>query len=340
MIPRSAGMSYTLSILDKSPIPPGATAADALANTVVLARRAEELDYKRFWVAEHHGSPLLASSAPEALAAYLLAATRRIRIGTGGVMLQHYSPFKVAEVFRVLENLAPGRVDLGVGKAPGGLPYATQALQSLHDKVRKPSFEASLEELDGFLKGALPQTHPLAKAEAKPDTAHLPERILLGASPESAALAARLDWGFCFAGHFNGDAAAIEKTFAAYHPSSGRRPQLALFAVAASSGVRAAELAGEVKLFTVHLPGGQRINLPSLEAIDRYVQEAGVSDYRIEEKHPRILADTPERIRTELDALSERFGVEEFIIDNPVPTFADRLASVELLGEATLARAA
>jgi luciferase family oxidoreductase group 1 len=333
-------MSYALSILDKSPIPEGATPAEATANTVALAKRADALGYKRFWVAEHHGTAFLASSAPEALAAYLLAATSRIRIGTGGVMLQHYSPFKVAEVFRVLENLAPGRVDLGVGKAPGGLPYATQALQSFHDSARKPSFEAALEELDGFLTGGLPPAHPLAKAQAKPDIAGLPERILLGASPESAALAERLDWDFCYAGHFNGDPAAIERTFAAYRPASGRRPQLALFAIAAPTRDRAAELAGDLKLFTLHLPGGQRVNLPSLESIEDFVREAGVSDYRVEEKRPHVIADTPDKIRNELDALAARYGVGEFIIDNPVPTFADRLASVELLGRATLARAA
>jgi luciferase family oxidoreductase group 1 len=334
-------MSYALSILDKSPIPAGATAAQALANTVALARRADELGYKRFWVAEHHGSVFLASSAPEVAAAYLLAATKRIRIGTGGVMLQHYSPFKVAEVFNVLENLAPGRVDLGIGKAPGGLPYATAALQSFLDRSRKPDFDAALEELDGFLTGSLPESHPLARARAKPDVARLPERILLGASPESAALAARLDWGFCYAGHFNGDPANIERSLGAYRPASGRRPQLALFAVAAASRDRAAELVGELKLFTLHLPGGQRVNLPTLEAVQEFVREAGVSDdYRVEEKKPGVIADTPDRIRDELDALAARFGVGEFIIDNPVPAFADRLASVELLGEAALARAA
>jgi luciferase family oxidoreductase group 1 len=331
---------YTLSLLDKSPIPAGASAADALAHTVTLARRAEELGYRRFWVAEHHGSPLLASSAPEALVAYLLAATRRIRIGTGGVMLQHYSPYKVAEVFRVLENLAPGRVDLGIGKAPGGLPHATQALQNLHDKARKRSFDASLEELDGFLTTGLPVGHPLAQADARPAIARPPERILLGASPDSALLAARLDWGFCFAGHFNGDAATIQQTFAAYRPTSGRRPLLALFAVAASSAARAAELAGDVKLFTLHLPGGQRVNLPTLEAAEAFAEEAGIADYRVEEKKPHVIADTPDRIRSQLEGLAERFGVEEFVIDNPVPTFAERLASVELLGEAALARAA
>jgi luciferase family oxidoreductase group 1 len=333
-------MSYSVSLLDKSPIPTGATAAEALAHTVKLARRADQLGYKRFWVAEHHGTPFLASSAPEVLAAYLLAATSRIRIGTGGVMLQHYSPFKVAEAFRVLENLAPGRVDLGIGKAPGGLPHATQALQAFHDKAIKPDFDTALEQLDGFLKGPLPAPHPLSKAQPKPEIAGLPERILLGASPESAALAARLDWDFCYAGHFNGDPDQIERTFAAYRPASGSRPQLALFAVAAPTRERAAELAGELRLFTLHLTGGQRVNLPTLEGVENFVREAGVSDYHVEEKRPHVIADTPERVRGELDALAQRFGVGEFIIDNPVPSFADRLASVELLGEAALARAA
>lgn len=333
-------MPYALSLLDKSPVPAGATAAQALAQTVRLAQRADELGYKRFWVAEHHGSPLVASSAPEVLAAFLAAATRRIRIGTGGVMLQHYSPFKVAEAFRVLENLAPGRIDLGVGKAPGGLPHATQALQAFHDKALKPDFDQALVELDGFLRGPLPAPHPLSKAQPKPDIAALPERILLGASPESAALAARLDWDFCYAGHFNGDPGQIERTFAAYRPASGRRPQLALFAVAAPTRERAAELVGELKLFTLHLPNGQRVNLPTLEGVEAFAREAGVSNYRVEEKRPHVIADTPERVRAELDALALRFGVSEFVIDNPVPNFADRLASVELLGGAALARAA
>jgi luciferase family oxidoreductase group 1 len=333
-------MPYALSILDKSPIPSGATAAEALAHTVKLARRADDLGYKRFWVAEHHATTFLASSAPEIVSAYLLAVTRRIRIGTGGVMLQHYSPFKVAESFRVLENLAPGRVDLGVGKAPGGLPYATQALQAFHDKAVKPDFETALEQLDGFLKGPLPPPHPLSKAQPKPDIVSLPDRILLGASPESAALAARLDWDFCYAGHFNGDPGQIERTFAAYAPASGRRPQLALFAVAAPTRERAAELAGEIKLFTLHLPGGQRVNLPTREAVEAYVAEAGAREYSVEEKRPQVLADTPERVHEQLAALAARFGVEEFVIDNPVPDFADRLASIELLGQATLARAA
>lgn len=161
-------MSYSLSLLDKSPIADGANAADALRFTTTLAQRAEQLGYERFWVAEHHGTPAFASSAPEIVVAHLLAHTSRIRVGSGGVMLQHYSPFKVAETFKVLAALAPGRVDLGIGKAPGGLPLTTRALQWFHDKARKPDFAGQLAELDAFLGWGVAEDHPLAGAVALP----------------------------------------------------------------------------------------------------------------------------------------------------------------------------
>src|SRR5258707_9287901 len=145
-------MAYSLSLIDKSPIADGATAAEALQFTITLAKRAEALGYRRFWVAEHHGAPGLASSAPEIVVSHVLAHTSRIRVGSGGVMLQHYSPFKVAEAFKVLASLAPGRVDLGIGKAPGGLPLTTRALQWFHDKGKKQDFAHQFAELDAFLK--------------------------------------------------------------------------------------------------------------------------------------------------------------------------------------------
>ncbi len=143
-------MNYRLSLLDQSPIAAGATAAAALAQTTSLARLAEAAGYHRFWVSEHHNSATLAGSAPEILAAWLLAHTRTIRIGSGGVMLQHYSPYKVAENFHLLSALAPDRVDLGVGKAPGGLPLSTRALQQEVDASRQLSFEDKLRQLNDF----------------------------------------------------------------------------------------------------------------------------------------------------------------------------------------------
>jgi luciferase family oxidoreductase group 1 len=333
-------MAYVLSLLDKSPIPEGATAAQAIANTVTLAKRADQLGYCRFWLAEHHSSPTLASSAPEVLVAHILARTSRIRVGSGGVLLQHYSPFKVAEVFKVLESLAPGRVDLGIGKAPGGLPLSTRALQTLHDSVKPPAFETLLADLDAFLSGRKPSDSALAGAVATPVPPSLPQRILLGGSPESAELAARHGWDFSYAGHFNGDPENIERTFEIYRGLTGRPPSLALFAVAAQTQERADRLVGEMRIYRVHLPGGQRVNLPTLEAVAEFARQAGVAEYRTEELRPTIIAGSPDRVRRQLDELSERFGVSEFILDNPVPTFADRLASVELLAETSSSLAA
>ena len=327
-------MSYSLSILDKSPIPPGATATEALANTVALAQLAEQLGYHRFWVAEHHNTPLLASSAPEILISYILARTSRIRVGSGGVMLQHYSPFKVAETFNLLSALAPGRVDLGVGKAPGGLPYSTRALQNYHHPASKPDFPAQLAELDAFLGEGLPDEHPLAGARATPQAPIAPGRILLGGSPDSARLAARLGWDFAYAGHFNGDPLNIQQSVDVYRQWSGKAPALALFAFVAETREQALSRVGELKLFKLFLEDGSSFNVPSREAAEEFARQAGATSYRLEEKHPHVIAGTAGDVRAELDALHQRYGIGEFIIDIPVTQFALRRKAISLLAEA------
>ncbi|MCP3715480.1 LLM class flavin-dependent oxidoreductase [Paraburkholderia sp. CNPSo 3281] len=330
-------MSWSLSILDKSPIAEGRSAHEALQFTVQLAQRAEALGYRRYWVAEHHGAPGLASSAPEIVVSHLLAHTSRIRVGSGGVMLQHYSPFKVAETFRVLASLAPGRVDLGVGKAPGGLPLTTRALQWFHDKAKKPDFPHQLAELDAFLKWGVAEDHPLAGAVALPAPPEAPERILLGGSPDSARLAAQHGWQFCYAGHFNGDEANIGRSLDAYRSASGRAPLLALFAFAAATRDEARRHIGALRIFKLQLATGQSVNLPSPEAAAEFARQTGVSDYRLDELHPHVIAGTAGEVRAELDALHARFGVEEFVIDTPVADYALRLASVERLAGAEVA---
>ncbi|MFM9923754.1 LLM class flavin-dependent oxidoreductase [Variovorax sp. H27-G14] len=335
-------MSYSLSLLDKSLIPEGADAAQAFQHTIALAQSAERLGYRRYWLAEHHGNKNYAGSAPEVLASHVLAKTSRIRVGTGGVMLQHYSPFKVAETFRVLASLAPGRVDLGIGKAPGGLPLTSKALQWLHapDKTRSADFALRLAELDAFLHDGVAAGHALAGAVATPNPPQLPQRLLLGGSPESAVLAARLGWQFVYAGHFNGDPVNLEQSVEAYRARAGRAPLLALFAFAAHTHAQAAELVGALRSFRVHLPTGQSVNLPSLQAAAEFARQAGVSDYRTEERRPHVIAGTGDEVRDALDALSARYGIEEFVIDIPVADFAARHASVELLAQACEAAAA
>lgn len=326
-------MTYRLSLLDKSPIPPGATATQALRATLALAQRAEALGYHRFWVAEHHGNPGNAGSAPEALVAWLLAQTQRIRIGSGGVMLQHYSPYKVAEVFKLLSALAPGRVDLGIGKAPGGLPQSTRALQARHDKTQALDFDSLLSDLDGFLREQLPAEHPLAAARALPAPGILPQCVLLGATPDSAHLAARLGWGFSYAGHFNDDPALLANSSASYRASSGRVPSMAVYAFAATSRAKAEELAAHVRIFKLRLPSGQSFNLQSRESAAEFALQAGISDYQLEETRPHVIAGTADDVHEALSALHQQHGIDEFVIDTPVPFFEERLASIELIAK-------
>jgi luciferase family oxidoreductase group 1 len=330
-------MSYLLSLLDKSPIEQGSTAADALRSTVRLAVRAEELSYHRFWVAEHHNMANLASCAPETLIAYLLARTTKIRVGSGGVMLQHYSAYKVAETFNLLASLAPGRVDLGVGKAPGGFPLSTRALQAAVDPARKPEFGDQLSDINTYL--AADPNYDGAQATPFPPTA--PERFLLGASVESAKLAAEKGWELVFAGHLNGDPENLRKTFEAYEQASGgKSPILALNAFAAESVEHARQRVGDLRIVKIFLPNGQTINVGSEEQAAEFARQAGVTDYRTEEKVPSVLHGTAKQIRKELDDLHRRYGVKEFILDTPALTAAERFASIELLAKERLSLAA
>lgn len=324
-------MTYRLSILDKSPIADGTSAGEALATSLAYAELADRLGYHRFWVAEHHGTPALASAAPEVLASHILARTRRIRVGTGGILLQHYSPFKIAEIFGVLATLGPGRVDLGIGKAPGGLPLGTRALQAELSTPRR-SFEAKLRDLDLFLRGAAPEGHPLAGAEALPRGPVLPERFLLGASEASAALAAELGWGFVHAGHHDGDPQAIDKSLAGAR-AGGSPPILAVSAFAAPSREEAVAAAGH-RVFKVHLPDGHAVNLGSMEAAEEYARQLGVRPVKVEERQPHVIAGTPDDVHAALSDLSRRHGVSEFVLDSPVAGRAQRLRSIELIAAA------
>lgn len=314
-------MTYLLSLLDKSPIPEGSTPERALADSVSYARHAERLGYHRFWLAEHHGNGDVAGVAPEVLAAWILASTDRIRVGSGGVMLQHYSPFKVAETFKLLAALAPDRVDLGIGRAPGGLPQTTQALQARLDKSAPADFAALAEALETYLNGDL----------ARPLPRVAPRRILLGGSPDSGALAARLGWEFVFAGHFNGDPALIEASLSAYRTGGGRSPALAVHAFAAPSANTARDALRETRIFRVTLSDGRAVNVRSHEQAENFARQAGDTNFTVRETHPHVIAGTGEDVRGELDVLAERFGVKEFVLDNPVPDGAARRLSIELI---------
>lgn len=324
-------MSYALSVLDKSPIVGGEAPTQALRRTVALAKRAETLGYHRFWVAEHHNTPELASSSPEVLLAHLVAHTESIRIGSGGVMLQHYSPYKVAENFNLLAALAPGRIDIGIGKAPGGLPLSTKALQAGRDPERKPDFAAQLKELDSYLV-ADPAGRPEG-LEATPRPAQPGERHLLGASIESASLAAQLGWNFVFARHLNGDDATLSAAISTYRDATGKTPIVALAAIVSNSADEARATAELFTPYRVHIPGAQSVTVGSEAQAAEYARQAGVTDYTVERRPSTVLAGTGEDTVAALDALATRHGISEFILD-----FANigdsRLEAVELVAAA------
>jgi luciferase family oxidoreductase group 1 len=304
-------MTYQLSLLDKSPIAKGETATDALRRTLKLAQAAERLGYTRFWVAEHHDTADLASSAPELVISWLLAGTRTIRIGSGGVMLQHYSPYKVAETFNTLAAIAPGRVDLGIGKAPGGLPFSTRALQSERETGKKLDFDRLLTDLTTFLDVA--QGADRAKATPIPATA--PDRFLLGASVDSAELAAAQGWGFVFARHLNGDEALLAATVERYRQLTGRPPVVAVAAILSRDGNEARAQGERFRPLKLHIAGRQSVTIGSEEQAREFARQAGVTEYRTEPATPSIVTGSPRDLLNELDRLSGAHGIGEFIVD-------------------------
>jgi luciferase family oxidoreductase group 1 len=330
---------YKLSLFDKTPVPEGASGSEALANSLGFALEAERLGYHRVWLGEHHGAAGLAGVAPEVLAAWLLAHTTRIRIGSGGVLLQHYSPFKIAEQFRLLASLAPGRVDLGIGKAPGGLPLTTRALQVDHGSDAQ-DLAQKLADLDVFLGDGPAEGHPLQGARALPEPPERPQTFLLGASEGSARLAADLDWQFAFAGHFDGGDEAIERAQAVYRGRTGRSLSLSASVVIAQTDAEARAEADKITIYRVHLPDGRNVNLPDEDAAREFARQAGASEYRLERRNPRILAGTAAMIRAEFDRLSAAFGISEFFVDLPVADPALRLAAIRALAKPHAALAA
>ncbi|KHN56263.1 LLM class flavin-dependent oxidoreductase [Pectobacterium fontis] len=325
-------MGYTLSLLDQSPIAEGMNAAQALAQTVSLAKLAETLGYYRFWVSEHHNSDELAGSSPEVLITWLLAHTTTLRIGSGGVMLQHYSPYKVAENFHVISALAGDRVDLGIGKAPGGLPLATRALQQEIGETQRVTFTEKLHQLNRFLDR---HEDTADRLNATPLPEHEPQRFLLGASQESARLAASLGWNFVFAGFINASEALLTESLLSYRELKPARAKtlLSLSVIAAERQEEAEALANTQHNYKVYIENKPPLTVGSQEQADNFVRQAGATDFRIEQEPRHVLYGTPEQIHLRLESYHQRFGVDEFIIHTPVTSSREREASIRLLAQ-------
>lgn len=328
-------MSWRISILDKSPVAVNETAADALARTLSLAKQAEALGFHRFWIAEHHNTAQLASPSPELLIAWILGQTKHIRVGSGGVMLQHYSPYKVAENFNVLASIAPGRVDLGVGKAPGGLPLSTRALQQGLHQDEKGSFADQLTQLDRWLIPSTDVQDDSVKATPLPSAPA--EKFLLGASVESAQLAAKLGWNFVFAAHLNGDVNLLRDVLETWRTHSALNAIVAVQAIVAPTQAQADALAEKVEVWGVELANGQRVTVASEEQAYAFARQAESEPLRIARRAQSLIKGTPESVLNELENLHQTWGIDEFIIDTPVADGLARTQSLRLLAQAKFA---
>ncbi|HEX3464397.1 MAG TPA: LLM class flavin-dependent oxidoreductase [Candidatus Elarobacter sp.] len=326
-------MGLALGILDQSPVLAGALPRDAIAETIALARAAERLDYHRYWLAEHHAMRGLADPAPEILLARIAAETTRMRIGTGGVLLPHYAALKVAEQFRMLEALAPGRIDLGIGRAPGGSQRVSLALES----AEIDRFPRQVRDLVGFLDGALPGDHPFAKLVAMPSGETSPEVWLLGSSDYSAALAAELGLPFAFAHFISGDQEQVTRMYRRHFRPSPRcqepRVLLAVAALAAETPEEAEELAATLDLWRLRVRRGVDLPVPSREEARAYPYTAYDRE-EIAYNRRRLALGAPRAVRARIEETASAHQADEVMILSITPDYASRAHSYALLANA------
>ncbi len=332
-----------LSVLDQSPIRTDGSAATAIAETIALAKACDALGYHRYWLAEHHNSNAFAGSAPEILIGRVAQETRHLRVGSGGVMLTHYSPLKVAEQFRMLELLTPGRIDLGIGRAPGSDQLTARALQAGPQPWGIDAFPSQVHLLKQFLDDAagLPafaEDHPYRSIHAMPRGPGRPEIWLLGSGLHSAVYAAELGLGFSHATFINteGSEEACDAYRRRFKPSDlfpSPRISLGVAALAGETEEEAQRLAASRNLWVVRLLTGKPIPFPSpQEALGYPFSEQ--EQMLLASVQKRSIVGTPEQVRTQLLALADRHGAEELVVVTITYDYASRLRSYELLAEA------
>ena len=328
-----------LSVLDLSPLSSGSTGRQALQNSLDLARHTDGLGFHRYWVSEHHNLPSVVSTSPEVMIGHLANVTERIRVGSGGIMLPNHAPLRIAEAFRTLEAFHPGRIDLGLGRAPGSDGRAAMALRRGKSGTGD-DFPELLDELLAF-GGQIPfaADHPLRTVRALPDDVPLPPVWLLGSSDYGALLAAQMGLGYAFAHHFSAD--WLEPATRAYRqgfrPVPGRlsRPHLivTVHALVAPTDAEADRLAGTLDLWAVRRAQGQFAPLPSLEDAESHpwtMQERAFAA----ENRTKIFVGSPQTVRRRLDELVSETGADELMVTTMAHEHALRKRSYSLLAEA------
>ena len=314
----------SLSVLDQSPVRSGGTPADALAETVRLAQAAERLGYRRYWLAEHHGSADFAGSAPEILITRVAAATSAIRVGSGGVMLSHYSPYKVAETFRLLETMYPGRIDLGIGRAAGTTPKVAFALQRDRRQAAPDDFREQLDELMGYLGN---------RTQFRFES---PELWLLGSSQDSAVWAAELGLPYVFADFINPNGAPMARYYRELFTPSDLAPSprtgVAAWAICAETDAEAERLSLSFRMMMTLLFRGQSIPVPTVERAHRFLEEEKLLPDQVPVGR-RIITGTPARVREAIEAVARNYEAEEVLIVNILHDHAARRRSYELIAK-------
>jgi luciferase family oxidoreductase group 1 len=323
-----------LSVLDQSPISQGSTGAQALRNTNDLARLADRLGFHRYWVAEHHGGAMLAGPSPEVLIGPIASATQRIRVGSGGVMLPHYSPFKVAESFSLLAGLYGDRIDLGIGRAAGTDPMTSRALQRDRTVAPRDDFPEQLAELLAYLEDDIPAEHPFARLTALPGLPERPQPWLLGSSAQSAIWAGQLGLPYAFADFINPNGAEIAALYRERFDTTLRlqaqRTAVAVWALAADTDEEAERLAASAKMSMAMLRRGRLIAVPPVDTAVRFL----ASDEAPQHAQRRTITGTPERVRAGIEAVAAEYGAEEVIVVTITYAHEARRRSYELIAEA------
>ncbi len=325
-----------ISVLDQSPISEGSNGPAALKNTLDLARLAEDLGYARYWVAEHHGTPMLACASPEVMIAAIGSITKRIRIGSGGVMLPHYSPLKVAETFSILSALFPDRIDLGLGRAPGSDHATAFALQRDRRQPSPDDFPEQLGELLGYLENKMPAGHPFSRLAALPGRPYAPDVWLLGSSPQSALWAADSGLPYVFADFINPEGASIASTYRERFSPSEKlaEPRLIVagWAVCAETDEEAQRLASSARMTRALMNQGQLIPVPPIEKALRFLSERGPNADSIARPR-RAIVGSPATVKKGIEELAAIYEAEEVMIVTITFDHAARRRSYELISE-------
>jgi luciferase family oxidoreductase group 1 len=326
-----------LSVLDQSPVSERSSGAQAARNSIDLAKFTESLGYERYWLAEHHGTPALACAAPEVLIGPIAMATSRIRVGSGGVMLPHYSPLKVAEAFTLLAALAPGRIDLGIGRAAGTDPITPSALQRDRRQASPDDFPAQLYELLAYLDNELPADHPFARLALLPGLPEKPAPWLLGSSPQSAIWAAELGLPYAFADFINPNGAEIVADYRArFEPSRhAAKPYVvaAVWAVCAETDDEARRVAASAKMMFTLFFRGQLVPIPPIEKALAFLAEQPKDDDPFRTRR-RAIVGSPEKVRKGIEDAAAEYGADEMMIVTNTFDHDDRKRSYELIAKA------